>query len=144
MKKIINGRKYDTDTAHYVGHWDNGEEYGDFGYEEAKLYRKRNGEHFLALYGGANTRYAKSDGTGSWSGGSMIQPVSFEDAREWAERHLKVEDYEAEFGEAPGGDEDLVAVTVRITEGARQKLQRESSRTGKTQSAIVESMLLGL
>lgn len=144
MKRIINGRKYDTDTARYVGMWDNGEEYGELGYERSELYRKRNGEYFVMFEGGANTRYARQDGLNGWTGGSAIQPMEFEDAREWAERHLKVDEYEAEFGEAPEGDDDLVAVTFRITEGARSILQREASRTWETQSAIIERAVRNL
>ena len=40
MKKIINGKKYDTDTASCVGSWDNGYGYSEFGYFSEALYRK--------------------------------------------------------------------------------------------------------
>lgn len=41
MKKIINGKKYDTDTAECVSCWSNGYGCGDFQYAEERLFRKK-------------------------------------------------------------------------------------------------------
>ena len=66
MKKIINGRKYDTDTASMVGEWSDGYP-SDFRYEAETLYRKRNGEYFILGEGNAMSRYAESRGASSHS-----------------------------------------------------------------------------
>ena len=58
MKKIINGKLYDTSTAHLVGEWDN-QLYGNPDYAAESLYRKRTGEFFLHGEGGARSRYAQ-------------------------------------------------------------------------------------
>lgn len=42
MNKIINGKKYDTETAIYVCHGC----FGNFGEKTVTLYRKKNGEFF--------------------------------------------------------------------------------------------------
>ena len=47
MKKIINGRLYDTGTAKEIGCYENGYGAGDFRYYYESLYRKRTGEYFL-------------------------------------------------------------------------------------------------
>lgn len=98
MKKIINGRKYDTDTAELVAEWDNGD-YSDFGFICEGLYRKRTGEYFLYGRGGAQTRYAESHGATSWGGGRKIEPLSEPEARKWAEEHCDADTYEQIFGE---------------------------------------------
>ena len=38
MKKIINGKQYNTDTAKYLGDWDNGYPSNDFCYCVERLY----------------------------------------------------------------------------------------------------------
>ena len=50
MIKIINGKKYNTDTAKMVGDYDNNQPTNDFYYFAEELYRKKTGEFFL--YGG--------------------------------------------------------------------------------------------
>lgn len=44
------------------------------------------------------TIYAESYGNDSY-GGEKIVPISEDEAKEWAERNLDVEEYEAIFGE---------------------------------------------
>lgn len=98
MKKIINGKKYDTDTAECVSCWSNGYGCGDFQYAEERLFRKKTGEFFLHGEGGAMSNYAESYGNERY-GGEKIIPLSENEAKEWAERNLDVEEYEAIFGE---------------------------------------------
>lgn len=52
MKKIINGKKYDTDTAKEVGYSNNGLLSTDIDYIEETLYQKKTGEFFLYGEGG--------------------------------------------------------------------------------------------
>lgn len=47
MKKIINGKKYDTDMAKEVGYDNNGLLCSDFYYIEETLYKKKTGEFFM-------------------------------------------------------------------------------------------------
>lgn len=99
MKKIINGKKYDTDTATEVGYWSNGFGYRDFSWMEETLYRKKTGEFFLHGEGGPMTGYAEQCGGNGWCSGERIIPMTEEKAKEWAERRMDVDEYEALFGE---------------------------------------------
>jgi len=98
MKKIINNKRYDTDTATQIG----GAGYshpGDFSFWLERLYQKKTGEFFLHGIGGAMSKYARSTGLNEWSGGEEIIPLSPEEARKWAEKNLETEEFEEIFGE---------------------------------------------
>lgn len=144
MRKIIDGKSYDTGTAREVGSWDNGRFVNDFHYESETLHRKKTGEYFLHGEGGPMSRYAEARGTSSWVGGERIMPLSWDDARRWAEERLNAGEYEAEFGVAPEGDDGMVAVTVRIPSSAKAALDREASRTGRSRGDIVAGLIASL
>lgn len=99
MKKIINGKKYNTDTATFIKEYscDYGVDSLDGYFEE--LYRKRTGEYFLYGDGGARSPYSKSTSCNSWVGCEDIIPLTNNEAREWGEKHLTCDEFEAEFGE---------------------------------------------
>jgi hypothetical protein len=110
-KKIINGAKYDTETAKKLGEWTNGHRYGEFSYCEESLYRTKSGKYFIYGSGGATSKYAVSNGDNGWSGGSQIITMSRSAAMEWAEEKLDGDDYEAAFGPVEEGTEQL-CITV--------------------------------
>ena len=62
MKQIINGKKYDTDTAKEIAHYCAPGSVQDFSYFEETLYRKKTGEYFLYGKGGPASRYSRSCG----------------------------------------------------------------------------------
>lgn len=95
MKKIIGGKKYDTDTAKRVGSFESGY-IGDFEWRNETLYQKATGEFFLAGKGGAKTRWA-SRAIDGYSSGEGILPLTLDEAREWAEEHLPVDEVEKLF-----------------------------------------------
>lgn len=92
MRKIINGKLYNTDTAEFV------DEYtysypSDFNYEYEKLYRKRTGEFFLYGEGGPASKYSVCTGQNEWSGGEKLIPLSDDEAREWLEENSDADTY---------------------------------------------------
>lgn len=100
MKSIINGLRYDTDKATLIGETSsNGNiSVNDFQYWSAGLYRTpRSNRYFLAGEGGAMTRWARSIGNGSWTGGEAIHPMTEPEALKWAERYLTPMEVEAGF-----------------------------------------------
>lgn len=99
MKKIINGKKYDTDTAKEVGYSNNGLLSTDIDYIEETLYQKKTGEFFLYGEGGARTEYADYRGEMSSCHGCKIVPLTVKEAKKWAEEYLTAEEYEEIFGE---------------------------------------------
>lgn len=87
MRQIIQGKRYDTETATLVGEASHGYG-GDFSSWEAGLWRTPRGAFFLAGEGGPMTRWARSVDHSTTSGGRGIIPLSREEARGWAEDHL--------------------------------------------------------
>ena len=98
MKQIINGKKYDTDTAELLLTTDNGLSYSDFDWSEEELYKKRTGEFFIRGTGGAATAYGRSCGQNESCGGSRIIPLSLEEAKEFVEKNMDADTYESVFG----------------------------------------------
>jgi hypothetical protein len=100
MKKIIDGKRYDTATADVIAINSFGYS-GDFRHFKESLYRTKRGTWFLAGYGGPMTKYARQVDTNATSGGENIFPLSPDEAREWLENvgdtaaieeHFPVED----------------------------------------------------
>ena len=100
MKKIIDGRKYDTETATSLGYTEYGWE-SDFRYKYEELYRKRTGEFFLYGKGGPLTCYSvvSPDGSIDCDIHSKIIPLDIDKAKTWAEEHLSANTYEEIFGD---------------------------------------------
>ncbi len=91
MRKIINGKKYDTETAKAMGkiHLTIDLSTDWFISWNERLYRKKSGEYFL--YGYRNT--------GCRSKEERITPLTEAKAKEWAEKCMEVDEYESVFGE---------------------------------------------
>ena len=91
MKRVIDGRIYDTDKAILIGEtWELGS--NDFRHIEAGLYRTaRSKRFFLAGKGGPMTAFGKQCSDGSFTFGEKIIPLDEKAAREWAERYLNPE-----------------------------------------------------
>ena len=97
MKAIINGKRYNTETATEV--WSNSSSYpvNDFKYYEETLYKTTAGNWFLQGEGGALSQYAVPVGN-STGGGSRIIPLTAVEAQEWLERIGAVAALEEHFG----------------------------------------------
>lgn len=143
MRKVINGRLYDTDKAHRVGEWDNGRFPTDFDYEQETLYRKKTGEYFIHGEGGARSVYAQERGSDGWRGGERIMPCSYDRARKWVESNLTADEYEAEFG-LPDEDEGQVQLSCKVSAKAMALIRRTAQREGTSIAAVVERLALAL
>jgi hypothetical protein len=98
MKAIINGFRFNTNKAIEIGSYQSCDNYSDFSFWSASLYRTpRANRYFLAGHGGPMTRWAKSAGQNSWTDGSGIIPLDADEALEWAERYLTTEEIETHF-----------------------------------------------
>ena len=144
MKRIIDGRKYDTETAYMVGQWENMYDVSNFHYFSESLYKKRTGEYFLYGEGGAMSKYAETIGQNEWQGGEAIMPLTYDNARKWAEEHLGVDVYESEFGEVSEDDDTTIAVTVRVPQSTKDAIDKLVSRTGKTRGEIVSAAIAAM
>lgn len=99
MKKIINGRMYNTDTAKRLCWASSDCGCRDFSYWKEELYQKRTGEFFLYGEGGPASPYSRRCGQSEWSDGWSIKPMTEQQARKWAERNLSADEYIEIFGE---------------------------------------------
>lgn len=140
MRKVINSKKYDTDTAELIGSWHNNFEIRDFSHCSESLYRKKTGEYFIHGEGGPSSKYAENIGQNEWSGGEKIMPVGYAEAKKWAEENLDADEYEAEFGEV-AEDDSKVAVSLSISSSVYESVKREAAKLGVTISSYVESKL---
>lgn len=99
MKKIINHKLYNTETAKFLGEDWNGVPTSDFSYCSECLYKTRKGNYFLYGEGGPMSKYSVSCGMNEWSGSEVIKPLTEEDARVWAEEHLSTDEFIETFGQ---------------------------------------------
>ena len=86
------------------------------------------------------TNYAEATGINSWSGGERIMPLSFAEAREWAEKHLDVDEYEAIFG-AVTEDESRVQVCYSLSAATVETIKRRAAELGISASAYIEQLI---
>lgn len=140
MKKIINGKVYDTERAKALATWSNAGSWRDFSHVEETLYRKKTGEYFLYGEGGPATCYAQATGQNSWSGGSRIMPMSYTDAKAWAEEKLDADDYEQIFG-AVTEDESRIQACYSLSAATVETIKRRAGALGIAASAYIEQLV---
>lgn len=101
MKQTINGKRYNTDTAKCIGSYEAYKDRKDL-WRLERLYQKVTGEFFLYGEGGKLTRYSEFKQTPNGKirrGIKKLIPLSFHQAKAWAEQHLSDKDYHALFDE---------------------------------------------
>lgn len=137
MKKVIRNRVYDTETAQKLAE---AEDYyqGDFRYCHEELYLKRTGEYFLYGEGGGMSAYADKYPGGGLTNGWKIIPLTYEQAREWAEDHMETDDYQKHF--EVEDENEIFYINAYISAEARKKIDKLRSG-GKTIGAVIEKLL---
>ena len=139
MKKIINGKVYDTETAKLIGEFSQCENSENYWCIES-LFQKKTGEFFLYGQGGNASKYAVSGKNNTWAGGEQIIPLNYDAAREWAEDHLSVGHYAAIFG-AIREDDTKSTLTLYLSVSAIERAKRAASQAGLSLSAYIESKI---
>ena len=140
MRKIINGRRYDTDKATRVAFDE--KHTGSFDDWSESLYRKNTGEFFLFGEGGPMTQYRKRMEDGSLGYGEEIIPLSLDGAKRWCEEHIAADEYEKIFGYDSEDDGSKNTVTIRLSAAAISKLNNVAAETTKTKSDIIEGLIM--
>ena len=135
MKKIITGKRYNTESARQIATWSNGYYASDFSYRSEDLYQKRTGEYFLHGEGGPMSKYATAQGDNrGW--GYEIMPMTVAQAKTWAEEHMSAEDYEKEF-EVAEESTSPVGAKIQILRESRNWTQTElAEKVGTSQQKI--------
>ncbi len=96
MKKVIEGKLYDTETADLICEYSYGRS-SDFRYLYEALYKTTKGQWFIAYDGGAQSKYAADYGDGI-GGSEGIKLVDEDDARRFVEQNGNADDFEKAFG----------------------------------------------
>ena len=141
MKKIINGKVYDTETAKKVGEYEPNPYRSDFHWYCETLYKKKTGEFFLHGEGNAASPYSRSCGQNEWCGGERIEPMSYKGAQKWAEEHLDGDEYCEIFGE-PDEDAEDVTLGLNVSAAAAAKLKTEAAKLGIPQGKLLEQWIM--
>ena len=135
MHKVINGKMYDTKSAKKLASW-NDPAYpnpNDLNYCYSALYIKRTGEYFLYRDG---LGYCNQDG--SSPDREFIDPLTFVEAKAWAEKYLDGEEYEEIFGEAEGVEvEHNRRMGILLSTSMYDDLQTKSKATHVSMTDLV-------
>jgi len=137
MKKIIDGSKYDTKTAKYLGNYCHGSS-RDFSHIDESLYRTKSGKYFLHGEGGPQTHYAEHIDQNTWSGGEKIIPMDRAEAQKWAEDHLSGEEYEEIFGEVT--EDEKEPLNILLPAGLKSELWK----LAENQKVSISELVIGL
>jgi hypothetical protein len=139
MKKIINGKMYDTEKAKLMAEWDNKKQ-GSLEYVHEALYQKRTGEFFVYGTGGPKSQYAKPCGNDSWDEGNRIMPLTYDGARQWAKEHLTEDECIEIFPEVFNHDiKQSLHIVVKVE--TYEKLKRMASEQELPIGKIIDNLV---
>jgi hypothetical protein len=99
MKKLIDGKMYNTETADNIAAWSNTYDRGNFHFCEEYLYKTGKGTYFLHGIGGSLSKYAQPSGGTGKCGGEDIEVLTPEKAFEWLQSHDLADIAKREFPE---------------------------------------------
>ena len=140
MKKIINGKVYDTEKAAFIARSDHDNIKDATGNAcKQALYRKKTGEFFVHLEGTSITLHNIFQH--DYRQGRGIYPLTYEQAAKWAEHELPADRWTEIFGD-PEEDAEDEKMTVRLSAAAAAKLAREAAKNGITKQAQLERWIL--
>ena len=144
MNKIINGKRYNTESAAKLGEISEGQGYRDFSFWRETLYRTRSGNYFIHGEGGGYSKYAEVNGDNREYGEKII-PLSYEEAQKWVEKALTADEYETIFGviedDAENAGEEHERLEVILSCATVKTLREVKANTGATLSWLVQKAL---
>ena len=122
MKRVIKGKRYDTDKATLIGEHVAGEP-GQEGYTRESLYKKRGGEYFVRVQGPYTL--------------DALVPLSVKEAGNWLMDNNGRAAYMEEF-ESQG----LTTINVTMTLDCKRKLDRIANDNHIPRSRVVDTLIL--
>ena len=138
MYKIIEGHKYDTETAREMAR--DAEHLDDsLHYVRETLYRTKTGLYFLHGEGGPMTRYGAECGSNQWSGSAKIVPLTEDAAKAWAEQHCDGQTYERIFGDPDDGP--VRQLNIKLSRRDADRLEAIKKATGLTYTELISGWI---
>lgn len=126
-KKVIDGRRYDTDTAREVGKStciDEAHRWID------TLYRKNTGEYFLHRWIGNGEQVFEE-----W-----LIPMKTNEAKDWAKENLTADECNRIL-ESSEDNQTKRTVTFSLTEATIEKISQTAVRNGCSKSEVIERVM---
>ena len=139
MKKIIEGRVYNTETAKLLGEFSYSNR-RDFNYFSEKLYRTKSGAYFL--YGEGPGQQILQAGRAKQMDRRRGDPRYVTTRQEHGQRNILTPINTQIFGEPEEAGDERVALNLTISATTKAKLEKMREDTGKSMSQIVEDMIL--
>ena len=99
MKKVIDGKLYNTRTAKYICDTGNTIRESDFEWERSALYITKKGRFFISGEGGALSRFATKSGNHRTTGSGLF-PLTQGEALQLCRKHGEPEDLQEFFKDA--------------------------------------------
>ncbi len=99
MKKLVNGKSYNTETAELIWSWDNGLSKSKAQWHEESLYKSKNGRWFIYGEGGPLSPVAKICDDGLTSGQFLKALSENDEILGWMEEHDVDTDIAAKYFE---------------------------------------------
>lgn len=100
MKRVTNGKVYNTETAECVATWSSHYYRNDFHYCEESLYRTKKGSWFVVGEGGPLSKYSRPCFGNCTCGGDGLEPISAAEAQKWLEQRGFVNELEEHFSDS--------------------------------------------
>ena len=125
MKRIIQNKVYNSETAKKIGMVWLGSEFDRTGWEE--LYRKKTGNFFLLTH-----RYSDQS--------EYITPLSYEAAQAWAESNLVADDYIEIFGNPE--EETRTKINVCMSAAQAAKIRQLAAKENMSLADYILSRVL--
>ncbi|MCV3769086.1 hypothetical protein [Rhizobium sp. TRM95796] len=85
--QVVDGLRYNTETAIEICTYYSTADVGDFTYECTTLFQTKKGRFFIAGHGGPRSRWSRSLGNNTIASGEGLRPISAEEARRFAEQN---------------------------------------------------------
>jgi len=99
MKKIINGKTYNTETADFIEEASANCACNDFEYFEESLYKTKKGAWFMYGSGNAASKYSEPGFTGGSQSGDRMFVLSPSGAFNWLEKNEHFSEIEEHFSD---------------------------------------------
>lgn len=140
MKKIIDNRVYDTDTAQLIKRADHDNIRNGEGKCKQSLYRKRTGDYFLCVSGArtdtfhnlhlADVRHDRE---------RHIYCLTYEQARAWCEAEMDADEWLENF--EPAEDDSLTALNLTLSAAAVSKFKLSAQQQQISQRELMERLI---